>query len=1085
MNKSLLTLTLAALSAAGAGATDLKVTSYPEPMPVKETPTSGKVAKAPLNQQAKRGLQVFGVTAIDYMRSRSYVNYYQNEFWLERLSPIASEAEVAGSAVPDLHRVDAGAYNMDDGYYYAYKVKYYTIGTTYAYQWVRVDPVTGEWTVIKELEDKSHLYTPLYDMAYSPYDGEMWGLIQSTTEVKSRIGIVNLANSEVTDIIDLNEYYYAIAFDYEGTAYGVRWTYNAAGNITGNCLDTFNKKFEVVDSKELKIDGKAFLGYYQHGLAVDYTTGDLIWAATDGQANQRMVRINPETAETENLSSVGFNECMLGLYVPYVTADSRKAPAIAKNLEFVIDPNGENAVTINWTNATTLWNRAEMTDLQSVKIYRDDLKSTPIATLDATGKEGQDMSYEDTGATPGIHTYYVVGVNAAGNGVPASIEAFVGKDTPGPVRNISLTTFDGGHSVTIKWDAPETGDSEGWFDTNITYKVTRLPDNYVLTESTKLRSINDKDISEAQFYSYIITPSNEQGVGTPVTSDGILAGASVKIPFATSLNNQNEAARFPSFDMVGTANVIEYAPNNQNPGTYAMRYMTSSGNNNVTLATPPLDVTEGKHYRVIWKFSTGRYGHSHQEVLHHFSVIGGDAPRYSALSMLEDFKDFRSTNMYEDHEIEAYFEAPYTGDYYVGLNILSNISNWTDLQPWIYVTGFQIEEVGDNDLMAELLTTPAYVSSTADNVFRVKVRNLGLKEQSNYKVEVGVSRLDGKFLPFAETDKVPTLKSRETAEIIVMGYPEGGQGLQDLVACVTLEGDEKASNDQSPLCEIKFFEGDAFNFHAVEDYSRWVSTTIPLNISYDYSATQTYYTPSMIGLEDETNDITGFAWEYHTPVDIRLDNLKVWIAKANKETFSAKEWDNSPRTLVFDGAVDLPATEDDWMRINFIEKFTAGPKDILLVSMTAKETGNTGTKEFPLQFNVWNSGSANLESSDGLNHSLCYYGNMPFDFTQSKCYPYCEIPALHFAVEGKAPTPDPGSVDEVALSGLTIEVNGKVISLYGNPEVMEVFDVKGAKVFSGNVAGESSVTLPVAEGIYIVKLHDAAGRSKVVKAVIR
>ena len=154
----------------------------------------------------------------------------------------------------------------------------------------------------------------------------MYGLVQNDDgQVKSRIGKVNLSNSEVYDLIQLDEYYLAAAFDYDGNLYAIRWDYNSEGNITGTRLDRFDMDFKVVDSKKVTVDGKAFMSYYQRGLDFDYTTGELIWAATNNEADQYTVRIEPETAATTNYGKVGFNEVMTGLHVPYTTAAHREA----------------------------------------------------------------------------------------------------------------------------------------------------------------------------------------------------------------------------------------------------------------------------------------------------------------------------------------------------------------------------------------------------------------------------------------------------------------------------------------------------------------------------------------------------------------------------------------------------------------------------------------------------------------------------------------------------------------------------------------------------------------------------------------
>lgn len=154
-------LTLAfALSAVFTAFAQKTVNAFPPQNPNAAAVTAQKGVKAALNQDKKKGLKVFGATNIDYNRIRHFVNYYENLYELEKLQWISREDENIVSQVPDIHMIHAGAYNMDDGYYYAYKVQYYTIGITYACQWLKVNPATGEWTVVKDLDttEGHHVY---------------------------------------------------------------------------------------------------------------------------------------------------------------------------------------------------------------------------------------------------------------------------------------------------------------------------------------------------------------------------------------------------------------------------------------------------------------------------------------------------------------------------------------------------------------------------------------------------------------------------------------------------------------------------------------------------------------------------------------------------------------------------------------------------------------------------------------------------------------------------------------------------------------------------------------------------------------
>ncbi|MDE5930229.1 MAG: T9SS type A sorting domain-containing protein, partial [Muribaculaceae bacterium] len=57
--------------------------------------------------------------------------------------------------------------------------------------------------------------------------------------------------------------------------------------------------------------------------------------------------------------------------------------------------------------------------------------------------------------------------------------------------------------------------------------------------------------------------------------------------------------------------------------------------------------------------------------------------------------------------------------------------------------------------------------------------------------------------------------------------------------------------------------------------------------------------------------------------------------------------------------------------------------------------------------------------------------------------------------------------------------------LYGAASTLEVFDFSGSKLLSLDVEGRNNVSLPLASGLYIVRVADAAGNYTTVKAFIK
>lgn len=1090
MNSRLTIVALAAASAlaVSAASVDRTVSSFPGRFVPEAGASVSKMMRAPLNQQNKKGLKVFGATQYDTDKVRHFVNYYENENYLEKLTWISREDEEGISTVPNLHVINAGAYNMDDGFYYAYKVKYFTIGITYAYQWLKVNPANGEWTVIKELDNHMHDSSYLYDMAYSYKDGEMYGLINNpdpeADRALSMIGIVNLDDSSLSDLKLLDEYYYAIAFDYDGTCFGIRWNYNKkTGERTGTALDRFDMNFNVVDSREIKVDGKPYMSYWQNGLDVNHTTGDLVWAATDEDGNQKMVVINPDTYETRNLGSVGFNDVMIGLYAHYLTAEDRQAPAQVKDVKSTFDATGANSVTVSWTNPTTLWNRAAMSDLQGVRVYRDSRDSEAIADVKAVGQEGEELSFTDDKAGQGVHTYIIVPYNSKGEGVPYSHEAWIGHDVPGQVNDLAVEAIDKGKGVRVSWKAPTVGDSEGWFDSKITYTVKRLPDNKVIALDFEGLSIEDKNIPEAMTYSYQVTPKSADGEGTPRVSDGILAGASIKIPFSTGFETATDASRFTSFDAGGYPNQFTYDLNMSLAGTgaYAMKY-NFQGTNDVTLVSPPLSVEKGKTYRVDFTYYLNHFNYSIAEYENHFRILAGSTPDPQGLStVVADFPEDITVINNEKFTRYGYFTAPETGDYYVGFNVNTQAKN-DDMT--IYVSNFAVCDSPADDLEAVSLYTPLYVSSNADNCFDVTVYNNGSNDQSDYDVEIGICRLDGAFVPFASAQSVPAIKAHESKVVRVEGKVES-QDIQDIAARVVLKNDGAPYNNTTALTEVFFEKGDPFNLHCIDPASEWTVGNLPMNLFASYSGSQTIYTPAQLGLpsNEKGNTIAGLAWEYTSQKDINDIDITVSLAATDETRFAVENASQirTGLTEVYKGKAQA-SEGDGWIRVRFPDKAFNLPKGKnLLVTVAVQETACNG--EFPILFKCFNSSSAGPNASDGFKHSLGYNGGSAFT-DASKCYSYSEIPNLHVAL-----LTDWSGVDEIfggnADGEMAVTVIGNTAYLAGNANVLEAYDMSGRKVCALSVEGMSSVRLPMAAGIYILRATAADGAAKTIKAIVK
>ncbi len=1034
--------------------------------------------RAPLNTFRGMGTQIFGVTMYDYNNYSNFLNFWSEApSRLNKLEPVYTVGDTKEEEYPYLYEMNAGAWAGDA--YYGFRVNRYSMGITKVNGWIKVDTETGKWQTLKPLLDTpdASAWNYIYDMAWNPVDDKLYALAENTDgTVTSLVGVLDRATGDWKETVTaLPEYYFAMAFDYDGKVYAIRWDYDNDFYVVGTVLDVYDEDWELETSTPIRVDGRDFKSYYQHGLIFDYSTGDLWWTATNMEGNQYLVNIDPGTGKTVNKGTIGFNETIIGLHIPYVTADARTAPARVENLNYSVDHNGENKVTLTWTNPSKQWNRFTLKNLAEVRVYRDSYDGEPVAILPADASQiGKEMTWTDENATRGKHTYYVTACAEAGvKGIVDSIDAFAGRDLPGVVRNLTASTTDG-KSIHLTWDAPAVGDSDGWFDSSaLTYKVTRMPDGKDFG-TTSATSLDDRDIPEAHAYCYLVSAVNSDGTGEAVQSNAVIAGECVLVPFKTAFETKIDADRFTSIDNNMDGRTFDYDIN-LNLLRNTIHMDVSSYGNDDYLVSPPLSLEKGKTYKVVYQFGFGASASSDDILTHHFRFTGGNAATAEGQSdVLGDLPAFETLGLSGSYEIVNYFTAKETGEYYVGFNVLTV----PETIMWYYIEGFEISEAPDDDLAAEALDTYRYVSTIADNKFNVTVYNNGNNPQSDYKVQVVSTTSAGARQVVAETTDVPALQAHERATVSLAGH---GTVLGNInySAVVVLANDGNASNDESPAVEVVAEETDPFNV-TVTNGREDLSTRNPMCHNYACSGVQTIYTPKMTGVQAADGSkvtVTRLAWEYEGKDSFNGTNVKVWLSTTDKEGYG--EGDSFIAVSgepYYDGTVRVEKGQNKYMVLDLDEPFTFNPAQNLVVTVAKSEYNHA---DWLTIFRVFD----NDWYLDKF-HSIFSGGTEEFDATAANtgmCYP--EAAVLHMAIEGLG-----SSTEMVFAEGGTVyyDVNAGVLRCNGCTLAgVTVYDFAGNMIDNLRCAeGQSEAALGLQQGAYIIKANLATGRPVALKVLV-
>ncbi len=236
------------------------------------------------------------------MSSKDNIHYQWIDFNAGEVSNYTTLTEYTDFAA---YMLSAGDYV--NGYLYAYDAT----GEFY-----RIDPETYAVVRLGSYEDTrdaefTRLDTSIYDMAYCPYDGNLYALVgqvDSSGNDITNLCIVDTLTGELSVVVNNlwgNNYSWpmAIAFDKEGALYFV---------ATDGCLyyyDLFAPPLYATFKNVGELDTTVY-GYCQ-SMAFDYSTEDLYWSSWDG-----MYLIDKETGVALPMGTVDGSTQIVCMYCP-------------------------------------------------------------------------------------------------------------------------------------------------------------------------------------------------------------------------------------------------------------------------------------------------------------------------------------------------------------------------------------------------------------------------------------------------------------------------------------------------------------------------------------------------------------------------------------------------------------------------------------------------------------------------------------------------------------------------------------------------------------------------------------------------
>lgn len=746
------------------------------------------------------------------------------------------------------------------------------------------------------------------------------------------------------------------------------------------------------------------------------------------------------------LGAIGSNVELIGLYIDENSADSG-APRGVTELSVTPAAGGKEEVTVSWVNPLLSVGGAELNGNLSITLFREDEK---VAEL--SGQPGETMSYSDKVPGAALYSYHVVAtLNGLASSPVYATPVYVGKDAPGAPLNVKAVRAATGYDITVNWAAPDKGAQMGWFDpSEVTYTVTRFPDNKVIAENLTLLSFTDNTITDQQGYSYGIKAVAAGAEGPENISNIIVTGQPFNPPYKMTLsendarlwtvanNDLDEYEWYVNRVMWGGTSdpFFRYYPENT---------VNPDGEANDWIISPFFNLESGKKYVVSYQVR----------------LMGDLFPASSSLWIGQGTEEKDMTHKLISFEMERQDmdwltrTVPVTVDKDGAYNFGYKAENRSPIQFY----NFELIEVADYDLEALTVSGPSMLAVGETGVYEVEVKNNGFNEVKDYTV--ALINADGTTL--AETKGATAINAGDILKVAVEWTPDAATDV-NLSAKVIVDGDENTDNDTS----------DAIKVLVLAD-AKWIEINdgdtgigfIPMYTNSAYSASQSIYTADQLNAESGTQikAIYYYIDAFMGTFDVDC-NVEVWLGNTDRSDFLGGE----------------PVAEED------MTKVYSGH-----LNLTRGDEGFIFVFDTPFEYTGENIVVYVNHETDGSKSSVAFAGAYDRTDPMHSIYAFSNTDPVNLAKDGM-PTQDianvrmltAGPTNGILLpSGAEVAISynpsARTINLKGDYNVCNVYTAAGAKIASytqGNILSISEA----AEGVGIIELLTNDG--KILKKII-
>lgn len=955
---------------------------------------------------------------------------------------------------------------------YAYCATYYGSGALVPHSIGTIDPKTGDYTKMLEVDP----YTGLLfnDMTYDPVTGLIYAIAYNEdssipSNSHSDLYTINPSTGDMDYVTRINYLLLGLSAD-KGALYGLARdmskTYDDANNsflIRIPAQEVANKTY-----KPETFDGDPRFGlnaYYLESMEFDKTTHQLWWLSQPANGYPYMVEIDPETGKVKSKKLMNLQAQIIALSIPYQTGED-DAPSLVRNLKVTAADKGEMKATLTWDNPSKNFAGNTLESIDGVKIYRN---GTVVEEVDAdvVGKTGCTWT-DNTITKSDYYTYRVVPFNSYGDGPYKEVEAFVGRDVPGRVADLYLTTS--GNTATVTWNPSSKGAHDGWYDQSaLTYRVVRQPDQYVVAAATTATSITDQVSSFGGYY-YDVTAVNNEGQGETASSNVVAFGPAKTIPYTSSLQTKDEFNEWTILDNNHDGTTWQF-----NEGDKVTNYFYSLNNADDYLVSPSLHFEAGKQYQVRFTYYSSNYvtADTREPVMEKMRVrYGKEATKEGLSTVIEDLGEFHTPSLTYLHGKATF--TPEAGDGYVAFDAYSDGSSGI-----IYLKDVSVREYSATDLSATELNGSMTANVATKYAFGVNVVNEGSAAVNKYRVEV-YNTATGKVV--SSKDVTETLEAGASRNETLEWTPDQ-EGQFTFAARVILDGDTYPLDNTcastlmvtvSPASSAKWL---TVNKDALDDAYGW---TLPFNFGDAYTQVQVIYLSKEMQLKGI--DLTGAQFLYNSSyvTSALTRNVRISIAETDRDYFYIEDHNVSfvdgDYKTVYEGPIEIKANKlNSPVTITFDKPYTYKGGNIVVKYETLFDNNYVTDNQQPL----WHYAD-NYDDGDPLyNRSAIWRSETSTDVVST------EIGVMYwtpFTMFSYSESNGIGGLVAPSNAAFNLTQQGNMLYLGSKMDQVEVISASGAVVRSARAT--SSLNVEGLRGAYLVRVN-AGGKTLTMKYVIK